>query len=187
MRKLILPLLILSALSACKKESTKTEDSAVKNDSVAAVSTSSTPTTPVNLKEYSIAQTAEYLKNKDNDTLYVTNFFATWCGPCMAEIPHFKEKIKELKGQPVKFTFIDIDEKEDWETKVKDFAATNNLQDHIILLDNKKLDQDFFKNNFEKWDGSGIPYTIMKKGKRTEETLGSMSAEMLDQKLASFK
>lgn len=187
MRKLILPLLILSGLTACKKESTKAEDTPVKSDSVAAVSPETSSTETVNLKEYSVTQAADYLKNKDNDTLYVTNFFATWCGPCLAEIPHFKEKMEKLKAQRVKFTFIDIDEKSVWNTTVKDFAIKNNLQDHIVLLDNKKLDSAFFKNNFEKWDGGAIPYTVMKKEQKTEEILGGMSAEMLDQKLASFK
>lgn len=186
MRKLILSVLLLSALSACKKEN-KISDNTVKTSDSAQVHENKSAAKNINLKEYSPAQVADYLKNKKNDTLYVTNFFATWCGPCMAEIPHFKEKIKEYEGKPVKFTFIDIDEKSDWNTAVKDFAAKNNLADHIILLDNKKLDPDFFKNNFEKWDGSAIPYTLMKKGNKTDETLGSMSAEMLDQKLASFK
>ncbi|WP_417428815.1 TlpA family protein disulfide reductase [Halpernia sp.] len=187
MRKLILPLLILSLLSACKKETKSVENENTKSDSVATVTEKTVSPEAINLKEFSVARTAEYLKSKDNDTLYVTNFFATWCGPCMAEIPHFKEKMEELKGQPVKFTFVDIDAKEDWNTAVKDFAAKNNLQDHIVLLDNSKLNPDFFKNNFEKWDGGAIPYTIMKKGKKSDETLGSMSKEMLAEKLASFK
>ena len=187
MRKLILSVLVLSALGACKKETKTVENDSAKKDSTMAATTPKVNVENVNLKEYSPAQVSDYLKNKENDTLYVTNFFATWCGPCMAEIPHFKEKIAELKDQPVKFTFIDIDEKSDWDTAVKSFAAKNNLQDHMILVDNKKLDPAFFKANFEKWDGGAIPYTVMKKGKRTEETLGNMSAEMLDQKLASFK
>jgi thiol-disulfide isomerase/thioredoxin len=187
MRKFILSVLILGALSACKKETKTVENNTDKKDSAKVVASPTVANESVNLKEFTPAQIADYLKNKDNDTLYVTNFFATWCGPCMAEIPHFKEKIEELKGQPVKFTFIDMDEKSDWNTAVKNFAVKNNLQDHMVLVDNKNLDPAFFKANFEKWDGGAIPYTIMKKGKKTEETLGGMSVEMLDQKLAYFK
>jgi thiol-disulfide isomerase/thioredoxin len=187
MRKLILSVLVLGMLSACKKETKTVENNTDKKDSTMAITTPATSKGTSNLKEFTSAQVADYLKNKDNDTLYVTNFFATWCGPCMAEIPHFKEKIAELKDKPVKFTFIDTDEKSDWNGAVKQFAEKNNLQNHIILVDHTKLDPAFYKANFEKWDGNAIPYTIMKKGKRTEETLGNMSAEMLDQKLASFK
>ena len=187
MRKLILSVLFLGALSACKKETKIVDSTTDKKDSTTAAAKPAASNSIANLKESTPAQVADHLKNKDNDTLYVTNFFATWCGPCMAEIPHFKEKIAELKGKPVKFTFVDIDEKSDWNGAVKNFAAKNDLQNHILLVDHTKLDAAFFKANFDKWDGQAIPYTIMKKGKRTEETLGNMSAEMLDQKLASFK
>lgn len=187
MRKLILSVLVLGALSACKKETKTMENNPEKTDSTAAATPPPASTESINLKESTLAELSNNLKSKDNDTLYVTNFFATWCGPCMAEIPHFKEKMEELKGQPVKFTFVDLDQKSDWDTAVKSFAAKNNLQNNIVLVDNANLDPSFFKANFEKWDGSAIPFTLMKKGKKTDETIGSMSAEMLNQKLASFK
>lgn len=187
MRKLILSLMVLSAVSACKKETNNIENETAKSDSTTVIEAPKVDLAAINLKELTVAETAEYLKNKDNDTLYVTNFFATWCGPCMIEIPHFKEKMEEMKNEKVKFTFVDIDQKSDWDTAVKKFAAENNLQDHIVLVDNSKLDAAFFKNNFEKWDGGAIPYTIMKKGQKTDETLGSMSKEMLSEKLAAFK
>ena len=50
------------------------------------------------------------------------------CPPCMREIPHFVEKMKELKGKPVKFTFVSVDAKEDWNTKVSDFADEYDLR-----------------------------------------------------------
>jgi hypothetical protein len=43
----------------------------------------------------------------------------------MKEIPHFKEKMEELKGKPVKFTFVSVDAKEDWNTAVSDFTDWN--------------------------------------------------------------
>lgn len=187
MRKLILPIVIIATLSACKKDNVVVENTPSVEDSVKTIEIPEVNLAAINLKEYSVAQTADYLENKDNDTLYVTNFFATWCRPCLIEIPHFKEKMEEMKNEKIKFTFIDIDDKADWDTAVKIFASENNLQNHIILLDNSKLDAAFFKNNFKQWDGGAIPYTIIKKGNKTDETLGSMSKEMLNEKLAAFK
>jgi len=35
---------------------------------------------------------------QDNDTVYVVNFWATWCGPCVKELPHFKALSKAMKA-----------------------------------------------------------------------------------------
>lgn len=105
----------------------------------------------------------------------------------MIEIPHFKEKMEEMKSQPVKFTFVSLDSKKDWDTKVKNFAEEENLSNNIVLLDGAKLTPEFFPKNFKQWDGNAIPFTFMRKGDKTDETLGSMSKEMLTEKLNSFK
>ncbi len=190
MKKNISALLILVVLAACKKENKTTDHTDQPTiDSVLVSENTSVPEakTPFKKVEVSPEQASKILAKQNNDTLYVTNFFATWCGPCMREIPHFKEKIKELKSQPVKFTFISLDEKADWDTKVKNFAEENGLSDHIVLLDGSQLTPDYFPKNFKQWDGGSIPFTFMRKGDKTDETVGMMSAEMLDQKLKSLR
>ena len=182
--------MIASAFTACKKE-TKVQENAGNNltDSVTVSESNETTETVIPFKKIELtpAETSEILAKQNNDTLYVTNFFATWCGPCIKEIPHFREKMNELKSQPVKFTFISLDNKEDWDGAVKKFAEEQNLSNHIVLLDGSKLTPEFFPANFTKWDGGAIPFTYMRKGDKTDETLGSMSAEMLNEKLNSFK
>lgn len=185
MKKIILSTLILAALSSCKKESSKTEGSTVSNDSISVTEKPGSGTTTYISKEVAPEKIGDYLA-KNNDTLYVTNFFATWCGPCMKEIPHFKKKMEELKGQPVKFTFVNLDEKSEWNTSVKRFAQENDLANNIVLLDGKKLDQNFFPKNFKQWDGGSIPFTYMRKGTKTDEFLGMMSEDMLNSKINSF-
>ena len=122
-----------------------------------------------------------------NDTIYVTNFFATWCGPCMKEIPHFKEKMEELKGKPVKFTFVSVDAKEDWNTAVSDFADEYDIRKNVVLFDASMISPDYFTKITKTWDGGSIPFTVIKKGDKEIETVGMMSKEDLDAKLNSFK
>ena len=190
MKKIVLGLMFLGTLSACKKETKVAENTDnIQTDSIT-VPESNEPTgavIPFKEIELSPEQTSKILAKQSNDTLYVTNFFATWCGPCMREIPHFKEKMNELKSQPVKFTFVSLDEKADWSTKVKAFAEENNLSKNIVLVDGTKLTPEFFPANFKQWDGGSIPFTFMRKGDKTDETVGMMSAEMLSEKLNSFK
>jgi thiol-disulfide isomerase/thioredoxin len=190
MKKVILGIFIAATFTACKKENNTVENSQMAETDSVTISESNQPMAaviPFKKIELSPEQTAKFLAKQNNDTLYVNNFFATWCGPCMAEIPHFKEKMEEMKGQPVKFTFIDLDQIEDWDTKVKKFAEEQNLSNHIVLLDGSKLNPEFFGANFKKWDGGAIPFTFIRKGDKTDETLGSMSKEMLTEKLNSYK
>lgn len=182
--------MVFAMFTSCKKENAVVESvNNVATDSIAtdAPATNSTAAIPFKKVEFSADDASKYLAKQNNDTLYVTNFFATWCGPCMIEIPHFKEKMEEMKSQPVKFTFVSIDAKADWDTKVKDFAEAENLSKNVVLLDGAQLNPEFFPKNFKQWDGNAIPFTFMRKGDKTDETLGSMSKEMLTEKLNSFK
>jgi len=184
MKKIILTALLSIVLIGCKKEAEKTAENISATDSTNIQKTPETETSKIILKEVDQKGLTEIL-SKNNDTLYVTNFFATWCGPCMMEMPHFKKKVEELKGQPVKFTFINIYNKPAWQTEVPAFAQTSGLADKILLLDDSKLNQDFFVN-FQQWDGNNIPFTFFRKGSKTEESVGSLTEEMLNSKIDTF-
>lgn len=185
MKKIILSTLILTALYSCKKTSSTTEDTTSATDSAAVTPKTADQGNISVPKELSPENVGQYLA-KNNDTLYVTNFFATWCGPCIREIPSFKNKMEELKGKPVKFTFVNLDDKADWDTAVKDFVAEQNLGANVILLDGQKLDPTFFSKNFKQWDGGSIPFTFMRKGDKTDEFLGMMTEEALNSKIDAF-
>lgn len=174
-------------LWSCKKENTQETSSENLQDSATAVVPEESVETNFALAEVTPAAASELLNHKKNDTLYITNFFATWCGPCMREIPHFRTKMDELKNQPVKFTFISLDQKSDWETEVKKFAGEHQLEKNILLLDGQKLGTEFFDSNFKNWRGESIPFTYFKKGSATEEFVGMMTPTELDKIISSFK
>ncbi|MEC3876309.1 TlpA family protein disulfide reductase [Chryseobacterium salviniae] len=182
MKKIILSTLFLISVFSCKKESAKTEDGMAVQDSASVPELAEAPAA---LKMFNAEQTSEFL-GKKNDTLYVTNFFATWCGPCVKEIPHFKNKIQELNGKPVKITFVSVDSKNDWNTKVPHFVDEQGIRNNTVLLDGQQLGGDFFAANFKEWDGSAIPFTFMRRGDKTDETLGMISEEQLTEKINSL-
>ncbi len=95
---------------------------------------------------------------QENDTVYVVNFWATWCGPCVKEMPHFKELSEDLKNKPVKFILMSLD-------------AQANLQQVNAFLQKKKItiethlfaagDPNVWINQLEpSWEGS-IPATFL--------------------------
>ena len=182
MKKIILYSLLSISFLACKKNDEKVAESEAKEDSIKVEPTKSEADV-AELTELSPEKISEVLKSNHSDTLYVTNFFATWCGPCMQEIPHFRKKMDELAGKPVKFTFVSLDNKTDWASKVSDFADEYELRNHIVLLDGNLLNTSFFKQNFKTWGGESIPFTLIRKGNKSDETVGSMTEEMLNQKI----
>ena len=184
MKKLIFSTLILTALFSCKKN--ETPDQLTEETTTETVDSSAV--TPANaLPEVNQELLKAMVAPQKNDTIYVTNFFATWCGPCMKEIPHFKEKMEELKGKPVKFTFVSVDAKEDWNTAVSDFADEYDIRKNVVLFDASMIAPDYFTTITKTWDGGSIPFTVIKKGDKEIETVGMMSKEDLDAKLNSFK
>ncbi|QCX52361.1 TlpA disulfide reductase family protein [Elizabethkingia sp. JS20170427COW] len=185
MKKLFLGIIIATTFMACKKQDSPlptTSETEIAKDSLG--TTSDLPSQLPELKENEIA---ELLKTKDNDTLYITNFFATWCGPCMIEIPHFKEEMEKLKNEKVKFTFVSVDQRDDWETKVKEFGNIQGLNQNIVLFDMYQASPDFASKNTQQWKGDAIPFTRMSKGQKVDETVGTLSKEDIRKKIQSFQ
>ena len=100
MKKIIAALTVLALISCNKKEETNIQ---TEENQTVETTEKQEPQSSTLLKEMSQEQISEVFATKKNDTLYVTNFFATWCRPCMDEMPHFQEKIKEMKNEKVKF------------------------------------------------------------------------------------
>lgn len=186
MKKIFLYSLLLVGFVACKKSDEKVAQGKPKADSANATTAKTEAPANAVLKEFSPEQLTKVLQNNDSDTLYVTNFFATWCGPCMQEIPHFRKKMDELSGKPVKFRFVSLDNKTDWPTEVSDFADEYNIRKNVILLDGNLLNSTFFKDNFKSWGGESIPFTLIKKGNESDETIGSMTENDLNKKIEKF-
>ena len=58
----------------------------------------------------------------NQDTFYVVNFWATWCGPCVKELPEFDKLKASLAGKPVKILLVSLDFKDAYPKKIEAFA-----------------------------------------------------------------
>lgn len=109
----------------------------------------------------------QQLQNKvqrENDTLYVVNFWATWCRPCVKEMPYFEEANKKFAAQKVKVIFVCLDVPKELE-RVNKFVEERNILAETYLLDagnpNSWIDE------IEPQWGGSIPATILyKNGKK---------------------
>lgn len=99
---------------------------------------------------------------KDNDTLYVVNYWATWCRPCVAEMPYFFASAQKYKQQKVKVVFVSLNSAKEMD-KVEKFAADKKITQSVFLL-NAGNPNGWIDKVDPSWGGS-IPATIMYKKK----------------------
>ena len=94
-----------------------------------------------------------------SDDTYVINFWATWCSPCVKELPYFESVNKEYSDKNVKVLLVSLDFPSQIESKLKPYLKKNKIKSNVILLDDSKMNK-WVPRVSEKWDG-GIPATLI--------------------------
>ena len=85
------------------------------------------------IRKISKSDLSEILKNP-SDKLHVVNFWATWCGPCVKELPDFQKVVNGADNQKVDFLFISLDFPSDAEKKLVPFLEKNNYTFSVCLM-----------------------------------------------------
>ena len=97
--------------------------------------------------------------NASKDTLYIVNLWATWCVPCVQELPAFNKLYKEYAGQPVKVLLVSLDFKEDYPMKLATFLERKKILPPVVWLSDTNPN-DFVPKVDKAWGGS-IPATLI--------------------------
>ncbi len=127
----------------------------------------------------------QQLMEQESEEVQVINFWATWCAPCIKELPYF-EKARESYADKIKVHLVSLDFADQLE-KVNRFASRKALKSNLYLLDN--VDYNSWINKVDpSWTGA-IPATLIinpKTGKRKfvesemkEEELNAIIKELL--------
>lgn len=102
---------------------------------------------------------------KQDDTLRVVNFWATWCGPCVQELPHFEKLQRNHHDKPLKVVLVSLDFPSQLQKRVVPFVKKRKLTSTVLLLDGGDPNQ-WIDRVEPRWSGS-IPATLfLYKGKR---------------------
>jgi thiol-disulfide isomerase/thioredoxin len=94
----------------------------------------------------------------ESKTPLIVNFWATFCIPCIEEIPYFQEEVKKHQKEGVQLLLVSLDLKSYYPQKVQAFADKKKFTAPVVWLN--ETDADYFCPKIDpKWSGS-IPASL---------------------------
>lgn len=108
------------------------------------------------LAAYNADDLVKRISNKD--TIYIVNFWATWCIPCVKELPAFTAAHDFFEHKPVKVLLVSFDFKEQYPAKLKAWVAKKKLHPEVVWFSetNPTL---YIPKIAPEWEG-GLPATL---------------------------
>ncbi|WP_178987755.1 TlpA family protein disulfide reductase [Winogradskyella schleiferi] len=126
----------------------------------------------------------EPLINKDNNKVHVVNFWATWCAPCVKELPYFEAVNAKYEDEEVEVLLVSLDFPKDYETKLTPFLEKKSITSKVVALDDTDQNRWIPAIN-EEWSGA-LPATIIYKGDKRQFYEKSFTQEELETELLKF-
>lgn len=125
--------------------------------------------------------------HQGKDTTFIVNFWATWCKPCVEELPIF-EGVDENEYHhtgPLKILLVSLDFKKEFTSRLVPFIKDRHIKKEVVLLADADMNS-WIPGVNKDWDGN-IPVTWMIQNKK-EQFLNRSVADKkeLDQLIADF-
>jgi thiol-disulfide isomerase/thioredoxin len=105
------------------------------------------------LKGTSLKSEIDSIVSVNKGKVIYMDCWATWCGPCIAEMPNSKKLMEQYKGKKLAFVFICLESNEqNWKSIISKYSIGGQ---HILLTKNQSID-------FRKAFGvNGVPHYIL--------------------------
>lgn len=126
----------------------------------------------------------EPLLNKEDDKIYVINFWATWCAPCVKELPYFEKLNTEYKSKNVEVILVSLDFPKQYEKKLKPFIQKHKLASKVVALNDTDSNTWIPKVNKD-WSGA-IPATIIYNKEKRQFYEQSFNYKELQTEVSAF-
>ena len=170
-------LLVLSGCNTGKHKETA-------SDAIIAVQQeASSEVNDFDLEIYDYDRFEAFLNKKDNK-VHVVNFWATWCAPCVKELPYFEQLNASYADENVEVLLVSLDFPHLYESKLKPFILKNKLASKVIVLDDPDMNRWIPKVD-SLWSGS-IPATVIYNKQKRKFFEQSFTYSELENELKSF-
>jgi|SRR5690606_19221343 len=138
------------------------------------------------IKTVKYEQMMETIAEKGNK-LIIVNFWATWCVPCVEEIPHFVSVFNQYKIQAdLDILFVSLDRAANLK-EVEGFVTVNQMPGELLLLDDAKRFNEWIPKVHPDWGGN-IPATAFyRDGKLLEFHPTALTEEELTHIIVKLK
>ncbi len=154
MNKILIGIGLILFVSCLDKTPSTTE-----KDNAAIIENNESETiSEINIPTYNYNE-LEPLLNQKNDTTYVVNFWATWCKPCIKELPAFEKINEQYASKKVKVLLVSLDFPRQLKTKLIPFVKNRQIKSEVVLLDDPDANGWIPKIDKE-WSGA-IPATLL--------------------------
>ena len=126
----------------------------------------------------------EHYLNKNDEKVYVINFWATWCRPCVKEMPAFNKLYDKYHDKNVEIILVSLDFGENLPTRINRFKNTHEIKSTIIILDDP--DSNSWIERVDKaWSGA-IPATLIYNKEKRAFYEQAFEFDELENKLHEF-
>ncbi len=97
--------------------------------------------------------------SRDDDSIYVINFWATWCAPCVRELPAFEKLHATYQEHKVKVLLVSLDLPDHMDTRILPFLERMDIRSEVVVLDDPNANR-WIPMVSEEWSGA-IPATVV--------------------------
>lgn len=137
----------------------------------------------VTIKAYNF-EGIDHLLQQQNDTTYLVNFWATWCMPCVEELPYFEKVTTDYKNQKVKVILVSLDMPKQVESRLIPFVQRKKIQSQVVLLDDPDANS-WIPKVADEWSGA-IPATVIYRNGQRKFYEKSFTYEELQTEIKQF-
>jgi thiol-disulfide isomerase/thioredoxin len=179
--KFIAPIFFIITLFGCKD--TKNQNVNSSTESISQKNNDLSSVEDIKLEVYDFNGFKKFL-NQNDDKIHVINFWATWCAPCIKELPFFEKLNTEYANKNVEVLFVSLDFPHLYDSKLKPFIVENHIKSKVIALDDVDMNTWIPQVNKD-WSGS-IPATIIYKNDDSKFFEKSFTYETLESEILKF-